>query len=93
MATHLEVIAGANGCELIADTDARTSKRISAIVVQEDTVISTLTYSKEWQGTGTDALSDIGLSGKTLVKGAFITAGVGRYFTAITLASGSVIAY
>jgi len=93
MATHLEVIAGANGCELIADTDARTGERYSALVIQEDTVISTLTYSKEWQGAGTDALADIGLSGKTLVKGAFITAGAGRYFTAVTLSSGSLIAY
>ena len=92
MATDLEVIAGSMSCELIADTDARTAKRYSALVVQEDTVISTLTYSSELEGE-TNAVTKIGLSGKTLVKGAYIPAGKGRYFTAVTLASGSVIAY
>ena len=92
MATDLETIAGSMGCELIADTNARTTKRYTALVVQADTVITTLTYNEEFDGT-TDALTKIGLGGKTLSKGAYIPAGKGNYFTEVTLASGSVMAY
>lgn len=88
----LNNLTGDGGCEYVGDTNARTSKAYGALKVESDTVIATLTYRNSHNGT-TDAVTDIGLSGKTLKQGAFITCPAGNCFVALTLTSGAVIAY
>ena len=82
------------GCELIANTSARTGKDYTSFYVREDTVVATLTGGTEG-GTdnATNYLTNFGLSGATLIKGDLITAPVGEVFKSLTLTSGSIIAY
>ena len=88
----LERLSSWGGCELIADTDARTGKVYNAFICQEATVVATLTGGTKGV-TSTNFLTSIGLSGKTLAAGALIVVPKGNYVTNITLTSGSVIAY
>ena len=85
-------VSAFQGCELIADTTARTGKVFYGFIVQEDTIIATLTGGTSGE-TSTNWLTLIGLSGKTLKQGALILVPLDNYITNITLTSGSVIAY
>lgn len=73
------------GSELIADTNARTGKQISAFYVREDTVVSVAT------GGGKNYVTLLGISGKTLKVGDWYYLPYYEYITAITLTSGSII--
>jgi len=75
------------GCYHIT-TSAVTGKEFFAVVIQEDSVITTLTGSK-----GTNYLSTYNLSGKTLKAGAYIPCTNEETIAAITMSSGSAIGY
>ena len=91
MANSLRLTAN-GGCEYIDNTNARTGKKYYCFIVQADTVVGTLTGGFA-PDTTTDYLTSIGLSGKTLKQGAIITVPAGNKITALTLTSGSLIAY
>lgn len=82
-------LEGRAGCFHINATDgAISNKNFYAFIVQEETVIETLT------GTANrNLLNDLNLSGKTLYAGAYVTVSDQTNITAITLTSGSVILY
>jgi hypothetical protein len=84
-----ENLLAANGCKHVSSADGATSGLDwYCMVVQEDSVITTLTE------TGSNnLLTSSGLGSKTLKGGAFITPTNGRLITNITLSSGSVIGY
>ena len=88
----LHRLAALGGCELIANTVARTGKVYRAFICQEATVVATLTGGITGV-TSTDFLASIGLSGATLALGALIVVPDGNYITNLTLTSGSVMAY
>lgn len=92
---YSERLTAGGGCELIADTTLRSNKKYYAFIVQEDTVVHTLTGSSEdvVPSPPTNYLTTIGLSGKTLKQGALIVAPINEAFTEFKLTSGSVIAY
>ena len=75
------------GPELIADTNARTGKQYCAFYVREDTVVSVAT------GGGNNYVTSFGISGKTLKAGDWYYTPYFEYITALTLTSGSIIAY
>ena len=75
------------GTELIADTVARTGKQYVAFYVREDTVVSVAT------GGGNNYVTSFGISAKTLKAGDWFYVPYFEYITAITLTSGSIIAY
>lgn len=75
------------GSELIADTVARTGEQICAFYVREDTVVSVAT------GGSKNYVTIFGISGKTLKAGDWFYVPYFEYITAITLTSGSIIAY
>lgn len=79
-------LIGANGGLLIDDTSAHTGN-FYMIVVREDTVIATLT-----EKGGANGLTAWAIASTTLIKGDIITPNA-EDFTAITLTSGSIIAY
>jgi hypothetical protein len=85
--TYDQRIAASKGCKVLTGTGAHTSLGAYALIVQEDTVITTFTV-----GT-TDSLTAYGLSGTTLKAGAYITVPEQETITAITMSSGSVIIY
>lgn len=86
-------IAGNGGCEYIANTTLRTGKEYTSIVVQEDTVFTTITAKNDKGNSNINYLNEVGLSGETLTKGALITIPSNYVITDLELASGSVIAY
>jgi hypothetical protein len=95
--TPEERVAGNAGCMLISDTTAYTSGTTyfyprDILVIQEDTVIATLTAIDE-SNTSYNALTRYGFSGKTLKQGAIITMPQRHRITNLTLTSGSLIAY
>ena len=80
------------GCELIANTTARTNKAYYAFIAQEDTVVATLAGGVG-DSTATNYITTIGLSGATLKQGALIVVPEEETIKNLTLTSGSVIAY
>lgn len=92
MSTFWERLGAHNGSLLIADTNARTSKTLYGFIAQEDTVVSVCTGTDE-DGAAVDFVAVQGLGSKTLKQGALIVAPANQTITAITLTSGSVIAY
>jgi hypothetical protein len=85
--TDLGKISGMGGCEFIAAATAKTGKSYSSIVINTDAVISVL------QINGVDVLTTKGFNGVTVSAGMFIPSAAGTYITAITLTSGTAIAY
>jgi hypothetical protein len=85
--TDLGKISGMGGCEFIAAASAKTGKSYSSIVINTDAVISVL------QINGVDVLTTKGFNGVTVSAGMFIPSAAGTYITAITLTSGTAIAY
>lgn len=90
--TNTDKITASKGCELIADTSAKTNRSFYALIIQEDTVIATLSGVDENYST-VNFLTTIGLASKTLKQGALITVPSGNKITSLTLTSGSLIAY
>ena len=88
----LSRLAGSGGSDIIANTVARTGKNYVMIVVQEDTVFTTLTGTKS-DGTAVDFQTVQGIDALTLKQGAIIAIPAGSKVAILTLASGSVIAY
>lgn len=85
--TESQKLIGTRGCKVLTGTGAHTSLTGYAIIVQEDTVITT------FEVDGVDNLAAFGLSGTTLKAGAYIVVPSGDAITAITMSSGSVIIY
>jgi len=85
--TESQKLIGSRGSKVLTGTGAHTSLTGYAIIVQEDTVITT------FEVDGSDALAAYGLSGATLKAGAYIVVPTGDNITAITMSSGSVIIY
>lgn len=85
--TESQKLIGTRGCKVLTGTGAHTSLKGYAIIVQEDTVITT------FEVDGADALAAFGLSGTNLKAGAYIVVPSGDAITAITMSSGSVIIY
>jgi hypothetical protein len=85
--TESQKLIGSRGSKVLTGTGAHTSLTGYAIIVQEDTVITT------FEVDGVDSLAAFGLSGSTLKAGAYIVVPSGDAITAITMSSGSVIIY
>jgi hypothetical protein len=85
--TDLGKITGSGGCEFIAAASAKTGKSYTSIVINTDAVISVLEMNN------VDVLAAKGFSGATISAGQFLPAEAGIYITAITLASGTAMAY
>lgn len=85
-------ISASGGCELIANTSARTGKFYTAFVVMADAVVSVLAGGAKG-ATSTNYITTIGLSGETITAGTLINAPDGEYFSSLTLTSGKVVAY
>lgn len=85
--TESQKLIGTRGCTVLTGAGAHTSLTGYAIIVQEDTVITT------FEVDGVDNLATFGLSGATLKAGAYIVVPSGDAITAITMSSGSVIIY
>jgi hypothetical protein len=85
--TESQKLIGSRGSKVLTGTGAHTSLTGYAIIVQEDTVITT------FEVDGSDALASYGLSGTTLKAGAYIVVPTGDNITALTMSSGSVIIY
>jgi hypothetical protein len=85
--TDLGKIIGSGGCEFIAASSAKTGKTYSGIVINTDAVISVLEMN------GVNVLTTKAFNGATVSAGMFIPAAAGTSITAITLTSGTAIAY
>ena len=85
--TDLGKIIGSGGCEFIAAASAKTGKTYSGIVINTDAVISVLEMN------GVNVLTTKAFNGATVSAGMFIPAEAGTSITAITLTSGTAIAY
>jgi hypothetical protein len=85
--TDLQKISGVGGCEFIAAASAKTGKTYSGIVINTDAVISVLEVN------GVNVLTTKAFNGATVSAGMFIPAEAGTSITAITLTSGTAIAY
>ena len=88
----LSRLAGSGGSDYIANTVARTSKNYVQIVVQADTVFTTLTGTNG-KGETVDFKDVQGIASNTLAQGALIAIPAGSIVTNLELASGSVMAY
>ncbi len=84
--SKLNQIIGNNGSKVLG-VAAHTALNMFGFVVQEDTTITVFEVS------GSDALSDYGLSGVTLKQGGYISVPDGMSITAITITAGSAIGY
>lgn len=78
---------GLTGCRVISNTSANTGA-FQAFVINADAVVTQVLNQ-----AGTDITAAMGLTGVTLKTGMLISMPIGAYFSSITLASGSVIAY
>ena len=95
MSYALSRISGQGGCEHVNNSDgAQSSKNYAMVVVQEDTVISAMTGSRDASSNTTPNLvTQMNISGKTLKQGAILTPPAGTVITDLTVSSGSVVAY
>lgn len=83
-------LIGQNG-GLFIDSSA-TNQDIYSIYVCSDAVFTVLKEADKKGDTGTDAISPMNLSGKTIPAGTIITP-YKNIFTDVTVSSGSVFAY
>lgn len=84
-------LIGVNGSFYVG-TSAQTDKNYYAIVPQEDSVFTTLSGENE-KGETQNYLTLQGLASKTIKQGSMIMCPQGHKITAVTLSSGSAIAY
>jgi len=90
----IERLVGARGAFHVNSSDGAETGNWFGFVVQEDTVITTLTLNGTPEGySSSNYLTQANLNGKTLKAGAFISAPKNSAIIAITLSSGSVICY
>jgi len=87
MATALEQIVGSQSFEVISTTSAFTGKTYTSIVVNSDAVFSAL------QIDSVNVMTSKNLTGVTIKAGAYLSAGNGSVFNAVTLTSGTIICY
>ena len=87
MANALEKIVGSQSFEVISTTSAFTGKTYTSIVVNSDAVFSVL------QIDGTSVMTSKNITGVTIKAGAYLSAGSGSVFNAVTLTSGTIICY
>ena len=73
-------------------TGTATGVSYDSLVVHADCVFTSFTVTRDF-GTGSDVLSDRGLSGITVKAGTFLPAGKGYKITGFVTSSGSVIGY
>lgn len=85
--TDLGKIIGSGGCEFIKAATAKTQKKYCGVVINTDAIISVLEID------GQNVLTSKDFSGATVSAGMYIAAATGTYITAITLTSGTAIAY
>ena len=85
--TDLGKIIGSGGCEFIKAATAKTGKSYCSVVINTDAVISVLEMN------GVNVLATKDFTSATVSAGMYIPAAAGTYITAITLASGTAIAY
>lgn len=88
----LQRLSAWGGSFLIADTTVRTGLDYYAFVVQEDTVIATLS-GKNSAGISETFLTTQGIGTEVLKAGAMFCVPLGAKYTNITLTSGSIIVY
>lgn len=83
------------GCLHISSTDgAITARNFFGFTVLEDTVMTVCTLNTTPAGyASTNYVTGANLTGKTLKAGTYISAPKNCYITAITITSGSIIAY
>lgn len=84
MYNDLSLMIGGGGTDFI--DSAATSKTYAFLVVNANTVLTTLTGV-----SGTNGITALGLSGKTINQGMIIRLPGGELISAVTPASGSVI--
>lgn len=84
---QIDFQSGLTGCQVISNTSANTGG-FQAFVINSDAVIAQVLDQ-----SGTDITSTMGLTGVTIKQGMLISMPKNAWFSSITLASGSVIAY
>ena len=82
---------GHNGCVGVFDTNAKTG-RFFGFTINADAVVSAMTITKK-DGTTTDGVTVMNISGATLKQGIFFPVEHSTYISSITLTSGSIILY
>lgn len=87
----IDIIAGADGFKYHSASTV-TGVEYDALVVQEDTVFTSFTVTPNFQ-TGSNVLSDRGMTSVTFQQGTFLPAGKGKKITGFVISSGSVIGY
>lgn len=90
VASFFNRVTGARGCKHINAADGAVSGlKLSSIVIQEDTVFTTITASD-----GSDLIAYWGILGKTLKQGALLTTKLGVTVETIEIdTAGSIIGY
>lgn len=83
-------LIGENGC-LFIDNSA-TLQDIYQIYVAADAVFTTLKEGSSKTATGTDVMSTMNLTGKTIPSGSILTP-YDEVFTDVTITSGSLMVY
>ncbi len=84
---NLDYSGGLSGCRVISGTSPVVGG-FQSFLVNNDSAISVVLDKN-----GIDLTASLGLTGVTLKQGTFVSLPAGNYFSSITLASGSVIAY
>jgi len=88
MSTTTDLLIARNGQKFVDSSAAIASATITDnyiyIVINEDAVLATLVSS-----AGTNLISGIGITGKTVTKGMIVAAPNGQFITDATFTSGS----
>ena len=87
MSSATEFMSGFTGCKVISGTSANTG-RWQGFVINEDA-----TFTEALDKAASSVMTSLGLTGVTLKQGTFISLPEGDYFSSITLATGSIVAY
>ena len=87
MSTATEFMSGFTGCKVLSGTSANTG-RWQGFVINEDA-----TFTEALDKGASSVMTSLGLTGVTLKQGTFISLPEGDYFSSITLATGSIVAY
>lgn len=82
---------GHNGCVGVFNTAEKTGK-FYGFTVNADAVVSAMTITLH-NGTTTDGVTLMNVSGATLKQGLYFPVAHGTYISSITLASGSIVLY
>jgi len=86
-------MAAYNGGRHVDSTDTLTGESFETIVIQEDTVFTSITGTNKAGATINFQTEQFFVASRTLKQGALFATPKGTIITAINLASGSLIAY